>query len=129
MKTVRELTDIIKVSKVSIYKALKRVDIKEHIIKQDNITYVDEVGEQLLVDLFKLNSKVYGTVKSAENDEISFLREQNKLLTDKLISLSEQLAKLTENGQVLLREQNLKSLTPPEPEKVNLWNKLFRRKN
>lgn len=131
MKTVRELTDTIKVSKVSIYKALKREDLKEHIVKQDNITYVDETGERLLIDLFKLNSKfteINSKVKSAENDEILFLREQNKILTEKLATLADDLVKLNENNQILLREQNLKSLPPPVSEKVSLWSKLFKKK-
>ena len=133
MKTVRELADIIKVSKVSVYKALKRSDISPHVIKRDNTSYIDETGEQLLIDLFKLNSKVKSEVKSPENAEILFLREQNKMLTEKLAALADELIRLNENNQILLREQNLKSLSPPEPppesKKVSLWNKIFRRKS
>lgn len=53
MKTIKELTEIIKVNKVSIYKAIKRDDIKEHIIKQNNTTYIDETDGKLLIELFK----------------------------------------------------------------------------
>jgi hypothetical protein len=128
MKTVRELADSIKVSKVSIYKALKRDDIREHVIKRDNMTYIDETGEQLLIQLFLINSKVKSEVKSSKSDEILFLREQNKVLTDKLALLAADLVRLNENNQILLRELNLKSLPPPVLAKVSLWNKLFRRK-
>jgi hypothetical protein len=132
MKTVRELADIIKVSKVSIYKALKRNDLKEHIEKRGNTTYIDETGEQLLINLFKLNSKVNSTVKTTENDEILFLREQNKMLTEKLAALADDLVKLNENNQTLLREHNLLKLPPPvseKTEKIKFWNKLFKRKD
>ena len=132
MKTVRELADIIQISKVSIYKALKRDDIKLHVIKRDNTSYVDETGEQLLIELFKLNSKVKSEVKSSESEEILFLREQNKMLTEKLAALADELVKLNENSQILLREQNLKALTPPEPpatEKVSLWGRFFRKRD
>jgi CTP-dependent riboflavin kinase len=58
MKTVRELTDILKVSNVSVYKAIKRDDISRYVIKQGNITYINDIGEQLLIDLFKIRNKI-----------------------------------------------------------------------
>ena len=137
MKTIKELTEIIKVSKVSIYKAIKRDDIKEHIINRDNMTYVDETGEQLLTALFKLNSKVYSKVKTSENDEILFLRKQIEKLNvknDDLQSelskerehsrnIAEQLAMLTDNAQKLQAAQ----LT--DGKKPGLFSRLFRKQD
>lgn len=128
MKTVREMADIIKISKVSVYKALKREEIKKYVIKRDNITYIDETGEQLLINLFLIKSKVKSEVKTSENEEIIFLREQNKMLTEKLAALADELIKLNENSQTLLREQNLKSLLPSASEKSSFWSKIFKRK-
>jgi hypothetical protein len=121
LKTVRELADAIKVSRVSVYKALKRDDMQGHVIKRDNMTHIDEIGEQILVNLFsKVNSKVNSEVKS--DGEILFLREQNKMLTEKLAALADELVRLNENNQILLREHNLAKLSPP---KASWWKRLF----
>ena len=138
MKSVREIAEIVEVSKVSVYKALKRDNIKEHVIKQGNMTYVDETGERLLIELFKLNVK-FNKVKSSDNDEILFLREQINTLNseksellkqiDKLTTHAENLSRLNENSQILLAQQKIESLPPPASEKVSLWSKIFRRKN
>lgn len=140
MRTIKELSDMIKVSKVSIYKAVKRDGIQEHVIKRDNITYVDEKGEQLLINLFNHSKQEVKQLK-AENDIVNILtsrienleeelskeREHSRQQADKIAALAEQLAQLTENGQILLREQNLKRL--PEVGKTSFWNRLFKRKD
>jgi hypothetical protein len=122
VKTVRELVNTIKVSKVSIYKALKRDDMQEHIIKQDNTTYIDESGEEILVNLFsKINGKFTDINSKVKNDnEILFLREQIKTLNEQI----ERLTRMNENSQILLLNQQ-QSLPPP---KVGLWDRLFKRK-
>ena len=133
MKTVRELSDIIKVSKVSIYKALKRDDIKEHIITHDNITCIDETGEQLLIDLFLINSKVNSTVKSAETrltieilmKQLEIKDKQIEELTATIKSLSESInaANQTKLAETIIAQSSL----PSASEKVSLWDKLFKR--
>ena len=136
MKTVRELADIIKVSKVSIYKALKRDNIKEHVITHDNITCIDETGEQLLIDLFLINSKVNSTIKSAENGlTIEILMKQLEIKDKQIEELTATIKSLSESinaaNQTKLAETiiDTQSSLPPASEKVSLWDKIFKRKN
>ena len=133
MKTVREISEIVGVSKVTIYKALKSPDIKPHIIRQDRISFIDEPGEQILVKMFrkvtKTNSKVSAKVET--NAEVLFLREQNAELLkqiDKLTALAENLTRLNENNQVLLAQQKIETLSAPEAKKASLFSRIFRRK-
>ena len=133
MKTVREMSDILGVSKVTVYKALKSPDIQPHIIRQDRIAFVDETGEQILVKMFrkvaKTKSKVSAKVES--NAEVLFLREQNAELLkqiDKLTALAENLTRLNENNQVLFAQQKIEALSAPEPKKANLLSRIFRKK-
>ena len=123
MKSVKEISDITGVSVQTVYRRLTKVKAKTSEVlteKTDGMIYFTEIGEKLILE--ELNS-----VKQMENTEILYLREQNKLLTEKLASLAEDLARLTENSQVLLREQNLKALSPP-PDKFSLWSIIFKRK-
>jgi DNA-binding transcriptional MocR family regulator len=149
MKTIKELTETIKVSKVSIYKAIKRDEIQGHITKRDNTTYIDETGEQLLIEMFKLNSKeteINSQVKSEkalpierQDDEIIFLREQIKEMQSELKTerehsrnIAEKLAELTHNSQVLLKqeqERNTHMLEEPTRQKASVWERLFNKAN
>jgi hypothetical protein len=50
------------------------------------------------------------------------------MLTDKIASLADELIRLNENNQILLREHNLLKLSPTAPEKISLWEKIFKKK-
>lgn len=56
MKTIKALSESIKVSKVSIYKAINsklKDELKGHIFKDEKkVTLVDEIGQALLIDYF-----------------------------------------------------------------------------
>ena len=145
MKTVKELTVSLRLSKVTIYKALKRDDLQEHIVKKDNITYIDEKGEQILIDLFskassKANSKSYSksnNINNGKNDlTIQALINQLEIKDKQIESLTETIKHLSQSinagQQERLAATVIESLplpeTSPAPEKVNLWNKIFKKK-
>jgi len=48
LKSVKELSESIKVSNVSVYKLVKRDDIAPHTSKVGGVTMVDEEGEELI---------------------------------------------------------------------------------
>jgi DNA-binding transcriptional regulator YhcF (GntR family) len=130
MKSIKDIATETGVSVQTVYRKLKCVkELSEEVIteKVGGITYFTEKGEHLILEVLNSVKPMLNDVKRAESEEILFLREQNKLLTEKLASLADELIRLNENNQTLLREQNLKSLTSPTSEKVSLWNKLFSR--
>jgi hypothetical protein len=131
MKSVKDISDETGVSVQTVYRRLNKVKQKSNEAlseKIDGITYFTDVGERLIIESLTSVKQAESNGKQPENAEILFLREQNKMLTEKLAALADELIKLNENNQTLLREQNLKSLTAPAPEKVSLWNRIFRKK-
>lgn len=52
MKSIKEISEIIGISKVSLYKLIKKPELKEHIKKEYNTTFVDEVGEQIIKEYY-----------------------------------------------------------------------------
>lgn len=57
MKTIRQLSDDMKISKEAIYKKIKhqlKDALNGHIVKVDNITQLDEIGERILFESLSL---------------------------------------------------------------------------
>lgn len=136
--TIAEISNLIKVSKVSIYKKLKLKELKPHILKKQGITYVDEIGFNLIKDSFNLNDEikiVKNEVKSDEkeefnsagdveiaidtellslkNDYINELKEENKKLWEQINRLNERLKgeqELHRNTQVLFKNNQDKKV-------------------
>lgn len=125
--TISEVSNLINLSKVSIYKKLKLKVLQEHISKNHGITYIDEVGFNIIRDSLKLNDeiKTYLNSKELDNsinediaadaedltlkiDYINFLKAENKRLWNELQDKNLQLNskdRLFENMQVLLKEK------------------------
>ena len=51
--TVAEVSKLIKLSKASIYTKLKTVELQDHIIKKQGVTYIDEIGLKLIQESLK----------------------------------------------------------------------------
>jgi len=146
MKTIKQIADEIGVSKQAVYKRVKgslHTVIAPYAHTVDGVVYISEQGENLIIEAFLKNTaykeaytEVYTpyaeshtkphteyTGAHTKNDEITFLREQNKVLLerlsdkdrqldaerihsreqmDKLSDLAGQLVELTRNNQVLL---------------------------
>lgn len=53
MKTIRELSEELKISKEAIYKKIKfqlKEELADHVIKVNNVTHIDEFGERILFE-------------------------------------------------------------------------------
>lgn len=135
MYMVSELSDLLGVSKVTLYKKLKLKDMEQYVIKKNNITYVDSMGidvlkghltlkEDLQEEFKRVNynteDEVSSTIdntdfKGLTEDYINSLKGVNAKLWEQLQEKDKQinelllriesLSKLVENSQVLLREQ------------------------
>jgi hypothetical protein len=56
--TIAEISVLIKLSKVSIYKKLKLPELKDHTTKKQGITYIDDVGFNIIKGSFNINDDV-----------------------------------------------------------------------
>jgi len=88
--TIVQISDLIGLSKVSIYKKLKLKGLKDHISKKLGVTYVDEVGFNLIKYGLKENLKEqssYSTLNyetATDTEDLSFNKEVLKLLEEQL---------------------------------------------
>jgi len=123
MKTVSEFAKEKNVSVQTIYRKLnnaKHVNGESLTEKKNGITYITVHGVTYLSDSFAgvkhSDINMFNSVKHAESKEVSYLREQNRILqdelgkerehsraqADRLSDLAEQLAELSRNNQILL---------------------------
>ena len=72
MKTIKELSDSLNISKEALYKKLKvqlKTELKEHIVKRKNITYIDDIGEKIIADSLKVKSTSDANVEKSDIDK------------------------------------------------------------
>jgi len=111
--TVSEISELIGLSKVSLYKKLKSKEFDEHIIKKQGTSFIDEIGFNLIKEGLKdLKSE---ESDNTSNDETVADEEDLTTKTDYINTLKRQLDvkdkqitelhKLIENNQVLLKEK------------------------
>lgn len=115
-KTVREIADIIGVTKQTVQYHLKNLP-KDYIKKSEkNIIYISPLGQKILID--KIDKKKQSSVdkepaKETEvtAKEIEFFKKQIKekdQQIDQLLKSQKQLQKLVENQQILTLQANQK---------------------
>lgn len=125
--TVSEVSDSTGLSKQTIYNKLKLKELQEHISKKQGVTYIDEVGFNLIKDSLKIESNDLNDLKDAKNDNasneevamdvedlkldnelfkvlIEQLNRKDKQIEEKDLQIHE-LHKLIENNQVLLKQE------------------------
>lgn len=149
--TVAEVSDLIGLSKVSIYKKLKLKELQGHIIKKGGLTYLDDRALNLIKNTLKLNdSETYSndnTVNdegekylmnigdlSIKTDYINTLKKQldrKDAQIKELIDRLQQEQELHRNQQILLKcEQNkangsLVLLRRDKKKKKKFWKRVF----
>lgn len=125
MYDINEVSELTGVSKVTIYKKIKKIkELEPFIIKKDDKTYILEDGLKLIKEHLTVNNKVNYDVESEVAIEgismdLTINKELINLLTEQLkekdIQLKEkdkqiaELHKLIENSQILLKEEQKKS--------------------
>jgi len=82
--TIAEISVLIKLSKVSIYKKLKLKELKDHTTKRQGITYIDDVGFNLIKDSFNINDNVNlnNNVKTKADDKSTNYTLDDYIATD-----------------------------------------------
>lgn len=119
MKTISEIARESGVSVQTIYRTLNKVkhETGESLTEKINgILHITEDGESLVKQKLNIKQENEKVFNQAENDEIVFLREQNKVLQDELLrerqhsraqadrlaELATQVVELARNNQLLL---------------------------
>jgi hypothetical protein len=149
--TVAEISELIGLSKVSIYNKLKLKELEGHIVKNAGTTYIDEDGLNLIREGLKLKNEVKTdlnrekneTVESKDIEEktddlsiktnyLKYLEEENKRLWDELgeknIQISN-MSRLVENGQILLKDKKQQELLALEKHFDEIDSKLLQIKD
>ena len=152
VETISELT---KMSKVTIYKQLKLKEVKAYIVRKQGKSFVDEVGFSLIKKSLNLNDELnddeIATDKSSdvmENESYSVMntedltKSKDKLinaLTEQVTFLKQQLCEkdmqinklhvIIENSQVLLKAKPQQDVLQLEEHFQDLDNKLVEIKN
>jgi predicted DNA-binding transcriptional regulator YafY len=146
MKSVKAIADEAGVNVQTVYRRLNKISNQSKEIlteKIDGITYFTETGERLIIESLTPDKQPIHSVKQAESAEILFLREQITNMNAEKVKLLDQIDKLTETIKIQAQSINAahhnelaetvidgrKLLSSPAPEKVSLWNKLFKRKS
>ena len=125
MYDINQVAQLTGISKVSVYKKLKKLKgIEQYIVKEVDKTYVLEEGVRLIRDSLQVNSKVKNKVKNDVDEECAIsdgyedltvnkqlingllkqLDEKDKQIQD-LHKQIEELINLNKNNQVLLKQQ------------------------
>ena len=127
MYDINEVSKLTGVSKVTIYKKLKKLkELKQYIVKKNDKTYILAEGIELINSSLQVNTKVKNDInKEIASEGMSIDLTVNNdlinLLTDQLIEKDRQLREkdkqieglinLNNNNQVLLKQQQDKEIT------------------
>ncbi|MDU2285442.1 hypothetical protein [Clostridium sp.] len=126
MYDINQVAQLTGISKVSVYKKLKKLKgIEQYIVKEVDKTYVLEEGVRLIRDSLQVNSKVKNDIdeecaisdgyedltvnKQLINGLLKQLDEKDKQIQD-LHKQIEELINLNKNNQVLLKQQQDKEI-------------------
>lgn len=138
--TVAELSDLTGLSKVSIYNKLKLKEIEPYISKKQGVTYVSEEGLNLIKSGLKLNEDGLNSFKEdikdnmqqegpqSQEEIIDINKELVYALMDQLKEKDRQienLHRLIENSQVLLKEKSQEDPVLLEDHFEELDNKIY----
>lgn len=109
--SVVDVSKSIGLSKQSIYNKLKLKELEDHITKKQGITYIDEVGLNLIKD--SLNDFKNETENNTSNDEITIDSEDSSLDKEFFILLKEQLKE---------KDKQIEDLNTRHAEEIEKWN-------
>lgn len=125
MYDISKVSELTGVSKVTIYKKIKKLkELEPFIVKKDDKTYILEGGLKLIKENLTINKKLNYEVEQEVaiegiSSDLTIDKELIKMLTDQLkekdIQIKEkdkqiaELHKLIENSQILLKEEQKKS--------------------
>lgn len=146
MKTIKELSSALQISKEAIYKKIKRQlkqELKGHLIKKNNVTYIDDEGIKLIVNSLKTdknspdphakNTEIQPDIEPYKQVEsqvknaayISFLQEQIFIKDKQIQRLTElnfELVQTFHQEQKLQAQENLLQLQNGEGANTKIQN-------
>ena len=118
MKTIKELSEELGVSKVAISNKIKNNGLKERMVKQGNTYYLDSELEAEVIGLFK-NSRKQNNETSA--DETPEQRPNSENQSDMVEWLKSQIEEL--NNQLKAKDrqiENLQALNMAQAQNINM---------
>ena len=143
LHTVSEISESLGLSKQTVYVKMRVKGFKVHMTKKQGVTYIDEVGFNLIKDSLKATTDDLKDFKdkdtnttynsetatdkldnSVELDYINMLKAELKVKNEQIYKLHE----LLQNSQILLKSKSeeVKLLEEPVKAKVSFFTKLFK---
>lgn len=113
MKTIRQLSSEIGISKEAIYKKLKyqlKNELENHITKLDGVTHIDGEGERLIIQSLRMERQeaLQGVLEIEPYDNVSGAPEPTRelitTLTEQIKTKDEQLETQSEHIGLLIRQ-------------------------
>ena len=118
MKTIKELSEELGVSKVAISNKIKNNGLKERMVKQGNTYYLDSELEAEIIGLFKNSRKQNNETSAGETPE---QRPNSEPQTDMVEWLKSQIEEL--NNQLKAKDrqiENLQALNMAQAQNINM---------
>lgn len=112
MKTIKEISNELKISKEAIYKKVKnqlKQELKDHLVKKNNVTYIDDAGIKLIASTLKTheNLQTKAQIKTEKEDfqpDVEpYKQVENKVENDAYISFLQE--------QILIKDKQIQQLT------------------
>ena len=112
MKTIKEIANELEISKEAIYKKVKnqlKQELKDHIVKKNNVTYIDDEGIKLIASTLKTHENLQSkTQTKTESEDIQptsepYKQVESKVENDAYISFLQE--------QILIKDKQIQQLT------------------
>lgn len=123
--TIRQVSELVNLSKASIYNKLKSMDLEKHTTKKQGVTYLDSIGLKMIQDTLKdfeeddikafkepIKNSKYVETNNDLNDETATDVEDSSIKIDYINYLKEQLKErdVQFNKQLAAKDEQIKEL-------------------
>lgn len=140
--TVSEAAKILSVARVTIYRNIVTPELQAHILEENNVKYIDDVGFEILRAKFNTTNTCNSEMENLLHEVTLLQHETNHLKrelvskqehittlkgdTEKLQDANRDLIRLLENSQVLLKQEQDKVLLLEEKNRQPWWKKMLK---
>ncbi|MBE3129070.1 MAG: hypothetical protein IMZ60_05270 [Actinobacteria bacterium] len=86
--TIKQVSELVNLSKMSIYFKLKAKNMQEHITKKQGVTYIDDIGFNIIKNNLKTNIDYFEEHKKTNLEDLKVFQEDLKIIEEQDITNS-----------------------------------------